>query len=71
MNMFAEERNTAPNAVVGLGVEARSQFILRTYLHLLGAIILFVLAEIFFFSTGIAESVIAFAFNSSWLLILG
>lgn len=71
MNMFAEERNTAPNAVVGLGVEARSQFILRTYLHLLGAIILFVLAEIFFFSTGIAESVITFAFNSSWLLILG
>ena len=33
MNMFAEERNTAPNAVIGLDVEARSQFILRTYLH--------------------------------------
>lgn len=71
MNMFAEERNPAPNAVVGLGVEARSQFILRTYLHLLGAIILFVLAEIVFFFTGVAAAVITFAFNSSWLVILG
>lgn len=69
--MFAEERNTAPNAVIGLSAEARSQFILRTYLHLLGAILLFVVAELVFFATGIAESVVSFVANSNWLLILG
>lgn len=71
MNMLTEEQNTAPNAVMGLGVEARAQFILRTYLHLLGAILLFVVSEIVFFNTGVAAAVTEFALNSSWLLILG
>lgn len=73
MNMFAEERETAPNAVIGLSAEARSQFILRTYLHLLGAIILFVAAELVYFSTGIADAVFSFVTTSgsSWMLMLG
>ncbi len=60
-----------PNAVAGLSTESRAQFILRTYLHLLGAIILFVLAEVFYFSTGIAEGFTRFALGTSWLMILG
>lgn len=71
MNSFMEEPNTVPGAVIGLGTEARAQFILRTYLHLLGAIILFVLTEVVFFSTGVAYSFTNFALGTSWLLVLG
>lgn len=58
-------------SVAGHGTEARAEFILRTYLHLLGAIILFVLAEFVYFSTGIAEGFARFALGTNWLMILG
>jgi uncharacterized protein len=58
-------------AVAGLDTEARAQFIARTYMHLLGAVVLFILAEYIFFATGFAGAVLNVIANTSWLLILG
>ncbi len=49
----------------------RSQFIMRTYLHLFGAIALFCALEYVFFKTGVAAAVLAVVVNTSWLVILG
>ena len=49
----------------------RSLFLVRTYAHLLGAIIAFVLLELFYFSTGLAESIAAPLLSTNWLLVLG
>lgn len=54
-----------------LGVDARAGFIVRTYQHLLGAIIAFVAIEVFLFSSGIAESMAQVMLSGSWLLVLG
>lgn len=51
-------------------VEDRASFITKTYAHLLGAIIGFVLVEAFLFQSGIAER-IAGALSGSWILVLG
>lgn len=55
-------------------LEARGQFILRVYGHLLGAIAAFMAIETVFFATGIAEGLYDFVFGSggmAWLLIFG
>ena len=52
-------------------VEARADFIRRTYNHLMGSIVLFTLIEIWFFSTGMAETIAQAMQAGSWLLILG
>ena len=52
-------------------VEARSAFISRTYNHLMGAIVLFTLIEVYFFTTGIAERIAAPMLGGNWLLVLG
>src|SRR6185295_4585135 len=46
--------------VESLGADARSSFLVRTYLHLYGAIVAFTLLEAFLFATGLAR-VIALA----------
>src|SRR5215510_13803593 len=50
-----------------LSVEARSNFIWRTYGHVAAAILLFAGIETYLFSSGIAQSML----QSNWLLILG
>lgn len=57
--------------VASLGVDARAGFIVRTYQHLLGAIIAFVAIEIFLFSSGIAYAIAEKMFAVSWFWILG
>lgn len=57
--------------VAALDVESRSQFIMRTYLHLFGAIALFTGLEILYFKTGVADSILNVIGGTSWLLILG
>ena len=57
--------------VASVGVDARATFLSRTYLHLLGAIIAFVLIEVFLFSSGIAEKLAVVMLSTSWLLVLG
>lgn len=52
-------------------VEARAQFITRTYLHLLGAIVGFVLLEFAFFATGLAGPILSVVGSVPWLLVLG
>ncbi len=68
-NTYASPQAALP--VASLGVEARAGFILRTYQHLLGAIIAFVGIEIFLFTSGIAEPMALTMLSGSWLLVLG
>lgn len=49
----------------------RSQFINRTYTHLLGAILLFAGLEFWIFQTPYAEQLALFMLQKSWLAILG
>ena len=56
--------------VYALGTDARAGFLVRTYAHLLGAILAFAGLEVFLFQSGIAY-VIANAMLSNWLLVLG
>lgn len=51
--------------------EERAGFILRTYSHLFGALSGFVLLEILFFTTGVADRLAAAMLSVSWLWILG
>jgi FtsH-binding integral membrane protein len=49
----------------------RSLFLVRTYTHLLGAILLFVLLELFYFATGLAEVIAGPLLSVNWLIVLG
>jgi FtsH-binding integral membrane protein len=51
--------------------EVRSIFISKTYNHLMGAIVLFTLTEIWLFQSGLAESIAGAMMGTSWLLVLG
>jgi len=57
--------------VEALGVNARATFIARTYNHLLGSIILFVLIEVVLFKSGVAEVLAQRMLGVNWLLVLG
>lgn len=57
--------------VAAIGVDARATFITRTYLHLLGAIIAFVLIEVGLFASGLAERLAYAMLSTSWLFVLG
>jgi FtsH-binding integral membrane protein len=52
-------------------VETRATFISKTYNHLMGAIVLFTLTEVWLFTSGLAESIAMTMMGGSWLLILG
>jgi hypothetical protein len=51
--------------------EIRAEFLTRTYLHLLGAILAFTLLEVFYFATGLAVPMAIAMLSTSWLLVLG
>lgn len=57
--------------VADLPADARGSFIVRTYTHLTLAVLLFVGIEFWFFSTGIANAIMAVVASVSWLVILG
>jgi len=57
--------------VATLGVEARSGFLVRTYLHLYAAIVAFTLIEAFLFVTGLARLIAIGMLSTSWLVVLG
>ena len=69
MNSVSAVRTEAP--VFTLGEDVRSTFITRTYLHLLGAIGLFVAIEAVLFTTGVAYPMARAMLGVSWLLVLG
>ncbi|MGE0324249.1 MAG: Bax inhibitor-1 family protein [Polyangiaceae bacterium] len=68
MNQFNPYQSPAVHARPGL-VEARAQFITRTYGHLFGAIAAFTALEVFLFKSGIAYAL--FPLFRSWILVLG
>lgn len=72
MNQSYEIKTAAP-PVWAQGVDARAAFIINTYVHLLGAILLFAGIEIAIFKTGSAEAISQkmLAMPGGWLLVLG
>lgn len=53
-------------------VDARAAFIMKTYVHLVGAVLAFVAIETGLFMSGIATKIIPYMANRmSWLLVLG
>jgi FtsH-binding integral membrane protein len=52
-------------------VAARAEFLVRTYAHLLGAVLGFVALELLYFGTGLAESIARPLLSVNWLLVLG
>jgi FtsH-binding integral membrane protein len=60
-----------PVAVEAMGVDARSRFITRTYNHLFGAILGFILLEVLLFRSGMARPIAEFMLQGSWLWVLG
>src|SRR5690554_5160293 len=62
---------TASSPVAALDTDARATFVMRTYLHLFGAIFLFAGIEVYFFMSGLAEVIAQALFSVNWLLVLG
>ena len=56
--------------VAEASVEDRSEFIWKTYAHVVAAILTFAAVEVYFFQSGIAAAVAEPMLNS-WLLVLG
>ncbi|MDX2165683.1 MAG: Bax inhibitor-1 family protein [Deltaproteobacteria bacterium] len=52
-------------------VSSRSEFITRTYTHLLGAIAFFLAIEVWLFQSGIADTIAHAMLGTSWLLVIG
>jgi FtsH-binding integral membrane protein len=57
--------------VASLDVGARATFVMRTYMHLLGAMLGFVAIEVALFRTGLAATLAEAMLGVSWLLVLG
>jgi uncharacterized protein len=59
------------NATFGSRVDSRSVFITRTYTHVVGGILGFILVELALFESGVAGQIMRFMVGFPWLLILG
>jgi FtsH-binding integral membrane protein len=62
---------TPPRTAVSGAVDARARFIVRTYNHLFGAILLFTLIEVGLFMSGIAQVMAQAMLGVNWLIVLG
>ncbi len=69
--MNSEYSMRAPASVSMSSVEERADFISKTYMHLFGAMIGFVLFEMALFQSGLAETITAALTGVNWLLVLG
>src|SRR6185369_14819193 len=72
-NIFMNSTSSyQPSVAVGdLDAQARGTFVSRTYGHLFGAVVAFMLIEIFLFKAGLAEPKARAMLGTSWLLVLG
>jgi FtsH-binding integral membrane protein len=52
-------------------IDRRSQFIVRTYNHLFGAIVAFTAIEFALFTSGVAASIAQAMMSTNWLFVLG
>ena len=71
MNHQGDNSSWANSSAVRIGEDTRATFITRTYVHLFGAVIAFVLIESWLFSSGIADRMARAMLGTSWLLVLG
>lgn len=69
--MMYNEQTAGPIPVSQMNVDARANFISKTYLHLVGAIIAFTLIEVAIFKLGYARPIARAMLGTSWLLVLG
>ncbi len=53
------------------GIDSRSEFITRTYTHVVGGILGFVLIELALFESGYAQDLMGYMMHLPWMLILG
>lgn len=60
-----------PVFVADVSVDARATFILKTYVHLLAAILGFAAIEVVLFTTGLAYPITEAMLSVSWLFVLG
>ena len=67
MATFPSSNSAFPSS----GVDSRAQFITRTYTHVVGGILAFILVELGLFESGLADQIASFMFGVNWLLILG
>lgn len=68
MEPYAQETYLSPSAV---NTEERATFIMRTYIHLFGAILLFAVIEIGLYQTGMMQTIAEALLGVNWLLVLG
>jgi hypothetical protein len=69
-NPYAVEDADRDFVVGNLGVDARARFILRTYGHVAGSLVAFVLLEVVLFATGAAEAINT-RMTGMWMVVLG
>jgi len=62
---------TFPSNNATFGADSRSVFITRTYTHVVGGILGFVLVELGLFESGLAGQIAQSMMGFNWLLILG
>ncbi|PCJ59789.1 MAG: permease [Planctomycetota bacterium] len=53
-----------------MGASTRGSFLVKTYLHLLGAMVLFIILEVAIFNSGAKEAILTVA-GQSWYLVFG
>jgi uncharacterized protein len=72
MSEFGSNQMT-PGAVWSRDVDTRADFIVKTYVHLFAAIGAFTAIEVFFFKTGMAETLTRalMGMPGGWLMVLG
>ncbi len=67
MAIFQGNNASLPRAAI----DSRSEFITRTYSHVVGGILGFVLIELALFESGLAADIARFMLGFNWLLIMG
>lgn len=68
---FQQDIDYAPRAVGHADQASRSDFIVKTYMHLLGAVLAFTAILVFLFQSGLAEKMTMAIAGMNWLIILG
>ena len=76
MQFGQPERRADGFAAIDASVDERAAFIMKTYLHLVGAVFAFVFLEVAIFASGIDELFVGLLFGAgdgrfAWLIVLG
>ncbi|HEY4001232.1 MAG TPA: Bax inhibitor-1 family protein [Candidatus Xenobia bacterium] len=71
MSQATLERPGTVAPVESLGREAKGSFLIKTYAHLYGAVVVFAAIDYCLFVTGLAVPIARAMLSTSWLLVLG